>query len=192
MLMWANCIMLHLVHHWLSNKFDYVNPESCASSSSVPQKWESFIFWGQFICLFDPTAVSCKIPSAVLIVYPGRLRCRQPAGRWSHGDSVVNVCLCGTVGVCTLCVHKKRCIAGYQSMCYKERSARTGLSCAPATSYLSCIISLFHTMRRQHDSSLNPPCAAHHQVRQLASRRRLFPICTHPLSYLWLPNNNSS
>lgn len=43
----------------------------------------------------------------MLIVYPGPLRCHQPAGRWPHGDSEVNACLCGTVYVSAVCVCEK-------------------------------------------------------------------------------------
>lgn len=72
--------------------------KSAAKSCGVSSKGESFLFWRQFVCHFDPTAVSSKIPRAVLIVCTGPLCCHQPAGEWSPGDFVVTVwtqlCMC--------------------------------------------------------------------------------------------------
>lgn len=52
---------------------------------SPPQKSSSFRFCGQFVCLFDPTAVSCEIPLALWIVYAGPLCCHRPAGARGPG-----------------------------------------------------------------------------------------------------------
>lgn len=44
------------------------------------KQWGKTIFYWELVCLFDPTAVSCKIQLEVLIVYADWLCCRQSVG----------------------------------------------------------------------------------------------------------------
>lgn len=59
----------------------HVLPPYFSRRCNVALRQISLMFWGQFVCFFDPTAVSWKFELWVLIAYPASLCCRQPAGR---------------------------------------------------------------------------------------------------------------
>lgn len=76
---WLNLItfewkfFFYLIHNSL-NQIEYV----FFTHINPPVRSETFIFWRQFVCLLDPTAVSCKNELEVLIVYLHRCRAMVP------------------------------------------------------------------------------------------------------------------
>lgn len=127
-------------------------------------KSSSVICWGHFLHVFDPTAVSCKIQSDVLIVYPASLRL------WADSATVTLWWTCTLVPLCMpVCFSVEKTEArwvSYLNMPDIKGSTKSGRTCSPATSCMSSFrnapvqMSLFHTMKRQHHSSLNPPHTA--------------------------------
>lgn len=89
----SHAIVLHGKDKWhcsvLCHSISLFSRGSTANCSVLLQSRNQWYLGGQFVCLLDSTAVSSRIPQAVLIVYTGPLCCHRPTGQWSHGNSVV-------------------------------------------------------------------------------------------------------